>query len=490
MRNATKILICVLFLGASAEAYCQTWQFTGSLSSKKRTGVLTTLPNQTAIYVGGADPSGSPLTTCELYNPATGSWSLAASMAIPRERHTCTLLPDGRLVVIAGNTSPIYDVSSPTASIEIYDYVTNTWSSGEALSVARQNHTATLLLDGTILVVGGYTGSGTTASAEIYDPSTGTCKTVAPMILSRHDHSATLLNDGRVLVIGGRSGGSGSDYFTESEIYDPSTNTWTVVGNMAQARIKGSLITFSDGTVLASGGRNTPNTSAPGSEVFLSPFTSWTSTSAMFQPVTWQTSTLLPNDRFLVTGGIIDANWTSSFSAVTTPTCEWYDKPNLRWFYAPSMNQERSYHAACYMHQTVSETLPTDFVLVASGLIADNQFTETAEILNVTDDAILQYKAMPQNMAGVNDPKTSGTATILYLSPDRPELELSLTAAQEVTIDIFSTVGTPIANIDAGTVDAGLSYIPLQSNIRTPGTYFARMNIAGQNRVLKFTVLN
>lgn len=328
MKSISKLLFFLCVLLVPLTTIGQTWQFTGSLSEPKRTGVLTALPNQTAIYVGGADANGFPLTTCEIYNPATTSWSLAAPLAVGVERHTVTQLANGNLVVIGGNTSLDYDESQPTGAIEIYDYNANQWSNGGNLNIARQNHTATLLLNGTILVTGGYTGSDVTASCEIYDPTTGTCTNAAPLFLARHDHSAILLNDGRVLVVGGRDGGSGSNYFNECEIYDPTSNTWTVIGNMIQARIKGSLATFSDGTVLASGGRNTPTTSAPGSEVLTGTLTTWSSTSPMLVPMTWNGSTLLPEDRFLVTGGLVDADWTNSFNGDMTPTCEWYDKPN------------------------------------------------------------------------------------------------------------------------------------------------------------------
>lgn len=491
MKNLSRLLLVSLVLLIPFGLLAQSWQYTGSLSMKKRTGILTTLPNQTALYVGGADASGIALTTCELYDPATAVWTIAAPMVTARERHTCTLLPDGRLVVIGGNTSPNYDYSIPTGSIEIYDYTTNQWSNGGTLAIARQNHTATLLTDGTILITGGYIGSDRTGSVEIYDPSTQTCRSAAPLLLARHDHSATLLQDGRVLVTGGRSGGAGSDYFSESEIYDPSTNIWQVTGNMNQARIKGSLVTFSDGTVLTSGGRNTPNSSAPGSEILTGTYSSWTSTSPMFQPVTWQMSTLLPSDRFLVTGGITDANWSNSFTGTMTPTCEWYDKPNQRWYYAPQLNQKRSYHGACWIHQTVNEALPTDLVLVAAGITGDYQFTETAEILDVTDHALLSYMTMPANStAAVSDPKISFAAVIAMAASDQAVLDLTLDQAEIVRIEVYTASGESVSAKQEIALPPGAYSIPIDLLTPTSGIYFVRIVAGVRTTMLKFALLH
>ena len=488
MKSISKFFFVICVFLVPMTTFGQTWQHTGSLSVPKRTGVLTTLPNQTAIYVGGADANGFPLTTCEIYNPATTSWTLAAPLAVGVERHTVTQLANGNLVVIGGNTSMDYDESQPTGAIEIYDYTSNQWSSAGTLSIARQNHTATLLLDGTILVAGGYTGSDVTTSVEIYDPSTQTCRSAAPLILARHDHSAILLDDGRVLVDGGRDGGSSSNYFNECEIYDPTSDTWIVIGNMAQARIKGSLITFSDGTVLTSGGRNTPSSCAPGSEILTGTFSSWSSTSPMLEPATWNGSTLLPEDRFLVTGGLVDAEWDNSFTGDMTPTCEWYDKPNERWFFAPQLNLQRSYHGQCYIHQTLNDTLPTDMVLVAAGITGDYTFTQTAEILDVTDQALQTYEAMPQNLASVNPTSGSVNASVVMQSPDQPLLQLSLGAGSDVRVDIISSAGVTISSTEEE-LASGTYSLPLQVSGNVSGIYFVRVNTGGVNTLLKFAIL-
>jgi hypothetical protein len=99
-----------------------------------------------------------------------------------------------------------------------------TWATNNPLNVARWSHTATLLPNGQVLVVGGtvYNVDGDfqdTNACELYDPLTGTSTLTGFMQDARHSHTATLLTNGQVLVAG--SGGDAS-----SEVYDPTNGSW------------------------------------------------------------------------------------------------------------------------------------------------------------------------------------------------------------------------------------------------------------------------
>src|SRR5260370_33055374 len=99
-----------------------------------------------------------------------------------------------------------------------------------SLNVGRFQHTATLLLDGRILVTGGLNGGGTsTATTEIYDPSLQRWTMAPSMRHARSQHTATLLSDGRVLVAGGPTAScepaANAEALRSVELFDTSLNT-------------------------------------------------------------------------------------------------------------------------------------------------------------------------------------------------------------------------------------------------------------------------
>ena len=124
-------------------------------------------------------------------------------MVQDRYRHTATTLPNG-LIVVTGGYSSMQGKTLSTA--EIYDPTGDTFMLlTSTMSDTRMDHTATLLPDGRVLIVGGWssTRNSTVASADIFDPSTFLFTPAAPLPFSRHEHTATLLPDGSVLVTGG-----------------------------------------------------------------------------------------------------------------------------------------------------------------------------------------------------------------------------------------------------------------------------------------------
>jgi hypothetical protein len=114
------------------------------------------------VLVAGGNPD--ELDSAELYDPATGTWSVTGNLNNGRADHVETLLDDG-MVLVAGGTD------FELASTELYDPATATWSVTGDLNMARKDHAATLLLDGMVLVTGGgFAGGIPIASTELYDP--------------------------------------------------------------------------------------------------------------------------------------------------------------------------------------------------------------------------------------------------------------------------------------------------------------------------------
>ena len=102
-------------------------------------------------------------------------------------------------------------------TVDLFDPATDAWSSGGSISLARSEHTATLLADGRLLVAGGL---GTEGRTEVFDPVSGTWTSGATMTEPKFDHTATLLSDGRVLIVGGQGPGE-AGLSNRTEIYEP-----------------------------------------------------------------------------------------------------------------------------------------------------------------------------------------------------------------------------------------------------------------------------
>lgn len=248
---------CTESTHATAEIYdptAGTWSSTGSLAQARHHHSQTLLADGRVLVAGGfettstscaGDASGTATDTAELYDPAAGTWSAAATLATPRQLHTATRLSDGRVLVTGGST-----VTDPIASAEIYDAATDAWTSTGDLGLPRRTHTATRLPDGRVLVTGGESGGMAVASCEIFDPATGTWTAAADMSTPRYLHTATLLATGRVLVSAGYGVGAAA---RSSEEYDPSTDTWSTPTTML-ARFDGSATLLLDGRVLMAGG--------------------------------------------------------------------------------------------------------------------------------------------------------------------------------------------------------------------------------------------
>jgi hypothetical protein len=178
-----------------------------------------------------------------VFDPGSGTWIQPTQMRAARSRHTATLLGDGRVLVVGGSGG---DGTGALRSAELFDPRTGEWSGTGALASARTGHAATALPDGRVLVVGGYDGTGLLSSAEIYDPGAGAWAATGPMRDAREGHTATLLGDGSVLVTGG--------CLPTAERFDLRDGTWTTVAGPAEPRSGHTATLMTDGRVLVVGG--------------------------------------------------------------------------------------------------------------------------------------------------------------------------------------------------------------------------------------------
>src|SRR5438309_1492344 len=258
--------LLALTLGLASPASAQapgTWAPMADLNQPRAEHTATRLANGTVLISGGRDAADQPLASAEIYDPATGGYTLLASpLPAPVWGHTAIRLGDGT-VGIAGGTG---DGGLPVAAAQLFDPATDTFTALDPMSTPRARHTATLLRDGRVLMVGGTDGSKPLASLEVYDPTTRTfSRASSALVLARQDHTATLLPDGRVLVAGG-SNTSGALNF--AELYDPTAGTVSPAGPLNVPRTLASAALLLDGTVLVAGGQTTTSSDLDSAEVY------------------------------------------------------------------------------------------------------------------------------------------------------------------------------------------------------------------------------
>lgn len=284
---------------------------TGQLTTPRQYHSATLLPNGKVLVSGGyATLAGSPVwSSAELYDPATTSFALTGSMATARYAHTATLLPNGK-VLIAGGSSGVNSNSSNSgpASAELYDPSTGTFSPTGSMTTGRSFHTATLLNNGKVLITGGDT-TGTfgsqLASTELYDPVTGTFSAAGNMTAPRDNHFAVLLADGRVLTEGGLGGFCVDP--PNPEVYDPVTGAFTPTGVSTNPGLTPMTATLlPDGTVYTT--MNVPCDVANGAESYNPVTGAFTSATSLPSASEGFTATLLPNGQVFLQGTQLFAN--------------------------------------------------------------------------------------------------------------------------------------------------------------------------------------
>src|SRR5439155_26760647 len=112
---------------------CRCFGNTGSLNTARESHTATLLANGKVLVAGGED-GGVSLTSAELYDPASGSWSATGSLNTARHVHTATLLPNGK-VLVAGR---LVTSNTPLTNAELYDPASGSWSATGSLNTARE----------------------------------------------------------------------------------------------------------------------------------------------------------------------------------------------------------------------------------------------------------------------------------------------------------------------------------------------------------------
>jgi N-acetylneuraminic acid mutarotase len=299
--SAQTVAITATFNGISGSAALTLtapgWRSAGVLLSPREGHSATLLANGKVLIAGGRGASGLPVLASELFDPATGlSTYTTAGLNFGRYGHTATLLPNGNVLLVGAIDGNFQDAP------ELYDPATGTWTLVNRPGANRTAHASTLLANGKVLIVGGISASARCmASTELYDPATGQWTDTGSLIRGRCLPSATLVNDGKVFVFGGLDANSAA--LAYAEVYDPATGHWVNGGTLNSARYGHSATLLANGMVLLAGGSDGPNLVAD-SALFEPNLGHEFVAGRLSTPRTNHTATLLPDGQVLLAGGV------------------------------------------------------------------------------------------------------------------------------------------------------------------------------------------
>ena len=327
----------------------------GKMTRPRSEHVATLLPNGKVLIVGGLEelpfvlegppppntdvPQPKRLISAEIFDPETGISTQTGDLTASSREDRGILLPDGRVLILpwmgrfpiemydphSGRFDDVaivpWSIGPRTATLlpngevfltsylqaGVFDPTKGAFSATFAMYPTRVGHSATLLKDGRVLIVGGYSGSAEDRMVGrnlIYDPTSKALSEAGNLQFDRTNHKAVLLQGGRVLIAGGLKA-DGQTSVRTAEIYDPETNTFSPAGTSAMNPMAALLLP--SGTVFLIHRLN-------GDIVLYDPATH------TFAPTghslgslrQWATVTLLEDGRVMVAGGIRvtqDDNW-------------------------------------------------------------------------------------------------------------------------------------------------------------------------------------
>lgn len=293
---------------------------------------------------------------------APNAWYGRMPMSTPRNRHTATLLQNGKVLVVGG-----FSGSTHLASAELFDPSTNSWSGAGALAAGRKGHSATLLNDGRVLVAGGDDGN-TLRSSQVYDPGTNTWSSPVLMQNPHWYHAAVKLPNGRVLVVGGQINNSRTNL---CDAYDPMTNGWSLANPLSVDRSDGVVALQPDGGVIAASGSSA--SALLSSEVYSPTSNGWSAGPSMSVVHRYVRDGYVAIGSELFVFGGQDFNNLIATSEKLGPTTN-------GWVTISSLSTLRRYHTA--------SALPDRRVVIVGGGNLSDQPTSAVEVFDTVGGAM------------------------------------------------------------------------------------------------------
>ncbi|HKQ72567.1 MAG TPA: kelch repeat-containing protein [Blastocatellia bacterium] len=335
-------------------------------------------------------------------------------LPVARYLHTATLLPNGKVLVVGGTSTG--DAGGALRSALLYDPFKTDWTPVAAPGAERYGHIAVLLRNGNVLVAGGRNNSGLLRSAEIYDPVANNWTATGAMSANRFRATATLLayasNAGPAGTSNPRNGaamvigGEGdTGALATAEFYNPATGVWQSTGAPMRARRIGHTATqLLSGDVLVAGGYATASQPMSGVEIYDPLADRWRTVGGLRAARFGHTATLLTTGQVMAVGGL-------GGNGAALDSSELFDPINHRWTTVQSaLAQARAYHSATLQ--------PNGSLIVIGGFgSAAGAGVKTAESYDPTSTNLRQWVAAGdfQNERGAHTATLLASARVLIV---------------------------------------------------------------------------
>ena len=294
---------------------CWQWSPSTPMIEARAQHATVELEDGRILVVGGG------LSVPEIYDPETGVWSPAAATVYPHLFTLAVLLHDGRVLVVG-------DDADGEPGTEIYDPATDAWATTGQLNHNRTSHSAITLSDGRVLVAGGIFGGfphyDEVESVEVFDPMSESWSVIGALNGERFYPGLANLHDGRTVIAGAR----------ELSLFDPASDALTRAAPLPAEWQAPIAITLDDGRVLLTGIANAPMT------LLWNPVDGrWTIAGPTNTLRQLPTANKLANGLVLVTGGI-------DMSGIPIASTEFFDPATKKWSSGSSLTMERGAHTA------------------------------------------------------------------------------------------------------------------------------------------------
>lgn len=305
-----------------------TWYTAAPLPTKRTEAAVATLGGKIYVVggfqqVGTGNAKSSVITSSlEVYDPVTDRWTSKASLPT-RLHHAGIGVAGGRLYVIGGYTWSWFSIWKPVTSVYVYDPAMDRWTERASMPTAR-GALAVTEHDGKLYAIGGYDQDANRAEVEVYDPLRDAWETRAPLPTPR-DHLATAAASGKIYAIGGRVVGHYGRNLAVVETYDPSLDRWTRGSDLPTAR-SGITAAVLDGKIFVFGGEGMAGTFRE-NEVYDPPRDSWHAMAPMPTARHGLGSASVGGRIYVISGGPTPGGSFSDANEVFVPPSETGPKP-------------------------------------------------------------------------------------------------------------------------------------------------------------------